>query len=291
MAMSIVRRVTTKVLLGRLSMTSSERHCCSSYSVGNIKADLDQSTGIAVVKWNHKPVNAIGLQFLQNNLEIFRSLESNSSCRGIVITSEIRNLFSAGLDLKEVLECDRQHLVNVRLTLLDLIRAYRLSSLPLVTAINGHAPAGGCMIALASDYRIMTPGIGTIGLNETLFGIPLLKWLALTYVKLLGHRKAELSILHGIMFDAKEALAVGLIDDLAVSDDELLRKAKDQAMKLASIPSEFRRVTKVQLEQSLLDALQSERSHVEATVDQIMSVRHLVQRHMDNVRNRKKDRP
>lgn len=59
---------------------------------------------------------------------------------------------------------------------------------PVVAAIDGNAPAGGCLLAVASDYRIMGDGNFKIGLNETQLGIAAPQWFADAFVATVGQR-------------------------------------------------------------------------------------------------------
>jgi len=92
-----------------------------------------------------------------------------------------------------------------------------------IAAIDGHAPAGGCMIASSCDYRMMTdlPTL-KIGLNESKLGIAPPPWMAEQYIQLVSgaksYRQAEVSLLLGELFTPRDAVRVGLIDELVTVD-------------------------------------------------------------------------
>lgn len=94
------------------------------------------------------------------------------------------------------------------------------SRLATVAAIQGHAPAAGCFLAMACDYRAMSAGglvggkkkIPTIGLNETQLGIAAPPWMGQLLVRTIGFRRAELSLAMGTLFPPDQALEAGLVD-------------------------------------------------------------------------------
>lgn len=73
--------------------------------------------------------------------------------------------------------------------------------------MQGHAPAGGCMLSLACDYRIICPGY-KIGLNETMLGIVAPEWLMDTMKHVLPSRIAEAALLEGKLFTSEKAIKV-----------------------------------------------------------------------------------
>lgn len=94
------------------------------------------------------------------------------------------------------------------------------SRLATVAAIQGHAPAAGCFLAMACDYRVMFEGtsadrVPTIGLNETQLGIAAPFWMGQMLVRTIGFRQAELALALGTLFTPKLALSVGLVDEVS----------------------------------------------------------------------------
>ena len=133
-----------------------------------------------------------------------------------------------------------------------------------MAAINGHAPAAGCMLALSCDYRLMVDGEGggKIGLNESAFGIVAPPWLGQQYIDTLGHRQAEVSLSLGTLYSPSTALSIGLIDEIVTpnteedgpgddgsgeatsSNDLVATAAKQQVMKWIRIPPHARVASK-----------------------------------------------
>ena len=90
--------------------------------------------------------------------------------RGLLLSGGPK-VFSAGLDVPHLLALDAPALRAAWESFFHAARALAGSPVPVVAAINGHAPAGGCVLALCCDYRVMAAGAYRIGLNETQVGL------------------------------------------------------------------------------------------------------------------------
>src|SRR5262249_51030376 len=104
---------------------------------------------------------------------------------------------------------------------------------PLVAALNGHAIAGGCMLALTCDYRIMVSTKAKIGLNEIAFGSSVFAGSVEMLKFLVGGRNAHTVLYEGTMYLAKAALEAGIIDQVS-SDESLMVDARAAAQRLAA---------------------------------------------------------
>ncbi|XP_050438360.1 enoyl-CoA delta isomerase 1, mitochondrial-like isoform X2 [Adelges cooleyi] len=145
----------------------------------------------------------------------------------MILTSGLKNVFSAGLDLKEFHEPDPTRLAKFWSTLQETWIELYLTPFPTAAVINGHSPAGGCLLAMSCDYRVMVEPKYTIGLNETQLGIVAPKWFMDTMIAVIGQRNTEISLATGKMYTAQEALKIGLIDDSAPDRDSALAKGVD----------------------------------------------------------------
>jgi enoyl-CoA hydratase len=114
---------------------------------------------------------------------------------------------------------------------------------PLVAAVNGHAIAGGCVLACCADYRIMAREPGRIGVPELLVGVPF-PVVPLEIVRFATPpQHVQALIYRGLTLAADEALRYGLVD--AVADpDRALDEAVAVAEGLAAVPFEAFHLTK-----------------------------------------------
>lgn len=108
---------------------------------------------------------------------------------------------------------------------------------------QGHSPAGGCLLALCCEYRVMCPDF-TIGLNETKLGIVAPKWFQASMRNVIPTRIAESALTLGKMFTTDEALKIGLIDEVAKDKAEAIDKCNKFLMQFQKISPAARAMTK-----------------------------------------------
>lgn len=133
-------------------------------------------------------------------------------------------VFSGGLDVPHLLGLEgRPALRDAWDAFFAGARALAGAPVPVAAAIAGHAPAGGCVLALCCDWRVMASGPFRIGLNETQVGLVAPPGIQLLLRRAVGARQAERLLVAGLLPDAQEALAIGLVDELAGIDEVPLR--------------------------------------------------------------------
>ena len=136
---------------------------------------------------------------------------------------------------------------------------YGTKNLTTIAALEGPAPAGGCMLALSCDYRVSNGSPkAVIGLNESKLGIVAPPWMCQQYIDVLGHRQAELALMEGTLFSPQQALELGLVDDI---DDEtdLQVAAIAKAKAFNKIPQPAKAAVKELTRKPLLESLQQDR--------------------------------
>ena len=155
--------------------------------------------------------------------------------RAVVITG-YEGFFSAGLDLPALDALDEQAMSSFMTGFSrTMLRLFELP-LPVVAAVNGHAIAGGCVLALQADVRIGAASDFRMGLNEVQLGIGL-PYLVLETLRAQVPAPALLPIAQeGRLFSPDEALAVGLLHEV-VPADRLEQRAVSRAMELGTLPS------------------------------------------------------
>jgi enoyl-CoA hydratase/carnithine racemase len=136
-----------------------------------------------------------------------------SGARALVLSGQ-PGRFSGGLDVPALLALERPETERFLGEFLALLRTLALSEIPVSAAITGHAPAGGAVLAIHCDQRVMAEGDFRIGLNEVQVGIPLPGVLFSTLERVVGTRQAERLAVGGLMLTSGEALAIGLVDEL-----------------------------------------------------------------------------
>ena len=173
--------------------------------------NLIKHDAIAEIQLARPPVNAL-------NLELLRSLRESvgdavrDGARGIVL-SGVPGMFSAGVDVPALLLRDRAGVREFWHEFFALCSTLACAPVPLVAAITGHSPAGGAVLALFCDYRVMAQGPYKIGLNEVQVGLIVPDCIQLALRRVVGAYRAERLLVAGAMIDAEQALACGFVDE------------------------------------------------------------------------------
>jgi enoyl-CoA hydratase len=228
--------------------------------------DVTHQADIAVLRISHGKVNALDLELCRH---ITRRLEElgTSSAQAVVLIGQ-GGIFSAGVDLIRALDGGAAYLQDFLPVLRKLFDVVFFYPKPVVAAINGHAIAGGCVLACAADQRLMARGPGRIGVTELLVGLPF-PAIALEIMRFTAVPAYFREVVFGAgRYPAEAAAARGLIDAV-VDPAALLASAVEAAQSLASLSPAAFAVTKSQARQPVLDQMQKYARGFDAAVDQI----------------------
>jgi enoyl-CoA hydratase len=188
---------------------------------------------VTVLHLDRPPVNAIDATFARELDSVFGGLEQNQDVGSVVLTGK-GECFSAGLDLKAIPSLgptEQKELVTAVNAL--LLRLYAFSK-PLVGAVNGHAIAGGLVVALTCDYRVGADADYMLGLTEALVGIPF-PVAAMEIVRAELGVAARTRVLMAQNADPAAAKAWGALDELT-PPDRVLERAIEVARDQAAMP-------------------------------------------------------
>ncbi|XP_065540137.1 enoyl-CoA delta isomerase 1, mitochondrial [Lathamus discolor] len=232
---------------------------CRAFSNNKIQVEMNESSGVATMKFKSPPVNSLSLDFLTEFCISLEKLENDRACRGVIITSAIPKIFSSGLDITEMCGKSTEHYAEFWRAVQEIWLRLYSSNMVTLAVINGSSPAGGCLIALSCDYRIMAENPKyTIGLNEAQLGIVAPFWFKDTFVNVVGQRVAERSLQLGSLYPAPEALKFGIVDEL-VPEEKLQEKAAAVMAQWLALPDHARQITKSMMRKTLLDRLVAHR--------------------------------
>jgi len=168
---------------------------------------------LAVIGLNRGKANPMNAGMIKELHTIVESVETDDNIGGLIITGK-ENFFSAGLDLIEIYDYNETEIAAFWRSFFALQAKLVSFKKPMVAAISGHSPAGGCVLALCCDYRVMAAGKYVIGLNEIPVGIIVPDSIFNLYAFWLGERKAYQYLMEGKLLSVEEALQVGLIDEV-----------------------------------------------------------------------------
>jgi enoyl-CoA hydratase/carnithine racemase len=196
---------------------------------------------IRELRLNRPPVNALTGDLI---LALRHAVESapKDDVRALVL-SGTPGRFCAGLDVPFLMGLDRRAITTLWRELYALMKALASSPIPIAAAIIGHAPAGGTVLPLFCDWRIMADGEFKIGLSEVQVGIPLPAVILAALRRQVGPRQAERLASSGLLMSPTQALEIGLVDEL-VPTEHVVERAVEWCKTLLALPSEAMTTTR-----------------------------------------------
>lgn len=199
--------------------------------------------GVAVVTMRHGKVNALDTALCQALCGALDQAAADGA-QAVVLTGT-GTVFSAGVDLHQVITGREEYLACFLPELRRVFTRLAAFELPLIAAVNGHAIAGGYILAAAADRILMAEGQGRAGVTEMAVGLPF-PAIALELLRMrVGDAPARPLIDGAATFQAGPALACHLIDE-AVAAEDLASRSLAAAWRLAALGPAFR-LTKRQL--------------------------------------------
>jgi len=187
-----------------------------------------------------------------------KNLESDDNIGGLILTGK-EGFFSSGIDLMEVYDYDEGQIREFWSDFLNLQSTLINFKKPMVAAISGHSPAGGCILAICCDYRVMVAGEFIIGLNEIPVGIIVPDSVFNLYAFWLGRRRAYQFLLEGKLLKVSEAFDFGLIDDVT-SHEELLNVAQTKIRSYMKLSPETWSQSKLNLRRELINTINTDQT-------------------------------
>ncbi len=212
----------------------------------------------AIITLNRGKSNSLNREMVTELSDMLHNIENDDNIGGVIITGK-ENFFSAGLDLIELYHYNEQEAKSFWHLFLDFSAKITAFKKPLVAAINGHSPAGGCVIALACDARVMAEGKYIIGLNEVPVGIIVPNSIFSLYSFWLGKANAYRNLLEGKLFSPEEALNIGLVDEL-VKPESIMTAAERKVRKYMAFEANTWQQSKLNLRKELIAATSADQS-------------------------------
>ncbi len=202
--------------------------------------------------------NALDQQMIEELRQTINEVRENPAVEGLILHGK-EDFFSAGLDLVALYEYNEDEVRRFWHTFLDFIRTLVTFDKPAVAAISGHSPAGGCVMAICCDYRIMAQGDYVIGLNEIPVGIIVPEPIFQLYSFWLGQAKAYRYLLEGRLFNPRDALEAGLVDEV-VDIKSIRTVAERQIGKYTQYERNAWRESKRQMRRSLIAQFEADQT-------------------------------
>ncbi len=215
---------------------------------------ITEQDGYAIVKLHRGSANPINLEMMEELSQYFKAAEDKEAVAGVILTGN-PGIFTAGLDVVELYGLDKAGSYDFWEKFVNLATQLAAFTKPLIAAIPGHSPAGGCVFACCADYRLMLEGEQfRIGLNEIPVGIVVPERILELYGFWVGRRNAYQFLMEGKLLSPNEAHAAGLIDQICSAED-LMPNAIKQIKKYLRLPQQTWRMSKQKLRTSLLQSM------------------------------------
>jgi enoyl-CoA hydratase len=221
---------------------------------------------VAVMTLQHGKANALDSELCNDVVARFDELKP-STAQAVVLTGTGR-IFSAGVDLKRAVAGGAAYLRDFLPALSKAFETVFFYPKPVVAAVNGHAVAGGCVLACAADRRLMALGTGTMGVTELLVGVPF-PAIAFEIMRLAtAPQLFEDTLFTGATYAPEAARERGFVHEL-VAPENLLDRAVAAAERLAALSPAAFALTKMQSRKAVQDTLQRAGLSVDAAVREI----------------------
>ncbi|WP_259070557.1 enoyl-CoA hydratase/isomerase family protein [Mucilaginibacter sp. X4EP1] len=214
---------------------------------------------LAMIALDRGRSNPINHQMVKELTSCIRNLDADDTNVGGLLLTGKEGFFSSGIDLIEAYEYDEAQSREFWVDFLELQKVLASFKKPMVAAISGHSPAGGCVMAICCDYRVMAEGKFVIGLNEIPVGIIVPDGIFDLYAFWLGKRKAYQYLLEGKLLNVNEALDAGLIDELSAADS-LLSTAEKKIRTYMQFSATTWSQSKLNLRKELITKLNGDQS-------------------------------
>lgn len=187
------------------------------------------------------PINLIDVGVLKALRQALASADAEGQ-RGIIL-SGTPGVFSSGVDILALVDGDRACVRDYWEQVFLLARDMTQYRHPIFAAITGHCVAAGALLAVFCDYRVMARGAWHVGLNEVRVGVALPACFQFAVRRVVGTLNAERLLVFGRTLDPRQALDIGLVDELADPAD-VVPFARDRLGELLAMPRQGLRATR-----------------------------------------------
>ncbi len=217
------------------------------------------------------PVNALDTELCRQLIHAVE-LAMAEDAHGVILSGSER-VFTGGMDVPHLLSHgdDKHKLLDSWNAFFGAVRTIAESRIPVVAAITGHAPAGGCVLALCCDYRVMARSTDParpygIGLNEVQVGLVAPEGIQRLMRRAVGEHRASILLTTGALVPAEQALQIGLVDELA-DGEQVVGRALAWLQQLLKLPRQPMQLTRAVARVDLQEALHPDLIQLDRFVD------------------------
>ncbi|MDH4199525.1 MAG: enoyl-CoA hydratase/isomerase family protein [Spirochaetia bacterium] len=193
----------------------------------------------AVIYLNREKENSLNIEFMGELEMAHRELNANGSVRAVILTSREPGFFSNGLDIHVLLNSGISGKIHMFEALFNMSRAVYSFEKIHVCLMNGHAMAGGAILAAMSDFRFMANGPYRVSFSEVKLGLAIPPLFIKIIQSITGGAALNKTVLQGKAFKPAEALQTGFVDDIFPQEDALFKTEKFVHALLQSPPQSY----------------------------------------------------
>jgi enoyl-CoA hydratase len=196
---------------------------------------VERHGGTAVLCLASGKLNAVTPLLLEEALDALAGIARDPEVKAVILTGGESRFFSFGLDVAGLLPLARKDMAIVLDNLVAVLKNLFFFPKPVVAAVNGHAVAGGLLLAVTADYRIGAEGSFSIGLSEVNLGVAAPAVSLRIMAHQIGEARTREAALTGKIYNPAEALRLGLFHEV-VPPDRLRHRAQEKASQLGGLP-------------------------------------------------------
>jgi enoyl-CoA hydratase/carnithine racemase len=218
---------------------------------------LDQQDQIAIITLNRGVTNALNLDLVNQLNATIQEVKGDDTIRGAVLESSNEKFFCIGFDIPQLISLPRDEFtIFYRAITSTCLELYAIPK-PTITAITGHAIAGGCVLALACDYRFIAEGRKLMGLNEIQLGVPV-PFIADHILRdLVGVRYSREIMDTGDFYTPDQTLQMGMVDEV-LPLEEVRSSAREKVSMLSEMPSQAFAMIKANRVEGVVEAVKKQ---------------------------------
>lgn len=205
---------------------------------------------------NRAPLNLMDIEFMQTFMELHRNMQSNPDVWAVIVHSTVDGYFSNGLDPAMMLKRDAKEKAEVFTVLLQMVKEVYAFEKPHISAIEGHAMAGGAVMAILSDWRFMSREKSRIAFSEVAVGLVIPRVIINLIESATGSQHLRTIAQLGTAIKSVDAQAMGLVDEV-FGNGTVLREAEKYAKRLFDLPLASVRSVKRMLREKNIQALEA----------------------------------
>lgn len=213
--------------------------------------EIENRDSVRVIKLTRGVTNALNPELVEILLDAIKNAENDRGTGGVVLSSSNEKFFSIGFDLPHLYGLGKKEFLHFYRQFNRLCRDLAVLPKPVVAAITGHATAGGCILALCGDVRVMADGRKLMGLNEVKLGVPVPELTVRLLNSLVNGRIAREVMEGGEFFPSSRLLQMGMVDRV-VPLREVLPVSLEYARTMGSLPVEAFKLIKTRRVETLI---------------------------------------